>query len=985
MADGINLTFNKARSLREPLPIEQYDKILSELDTRYRENKKTADQIEILAKNLEVAPGDEEIKQTEVQRLMTELDALSKKGDYENLSAQVEQQAKAFATNQDLRVATQNYKTIAEQREEAHKLALAGKQPLQFSNPEGFKSKNEDGSYNYFRKDVQEQLDYDTRMTKIYQDVLPDAVESGLLTASQAEDLRNGTLEIVTPQVFRETAKGITADKIKQFEQMAFSRYANTPEYGQQFRKVAEIEQMYADVQDPAMRNELIQDEIKKQLTNVGLMRTFKIQGYEGGMDTTLAQQRYAAKKAEEERKAAEIDAKITIGLGGQGIINPMNYSNRYEDYVTQYQSSVKLADAVTKEIVEKEKVLASQTLKGLDYQKAEKELTELKIQRDFHKKLAEDTRRMFSQDYVEYLRNPVGTDGNPINVDNSSTGKLTELQSKAARLLKLDMDIGTQSGEIFGASVTNTPGQFSPINSEQLKTVLTGLEEGKPKVEEIKKILLDSSNSRAELFRNEYDKSARIDGRVDEILNRLLSSLEQPNAYSSGSTKLTSKQAEEKFLNELTALEKAYGTGKGFTKEDISKIVNAARPLISIASSVSDIDDVLNDEDNIQSFLDVASSKVVTPTVYDFSTSLTDVSKSSKVADNLSRIASNSPRSFVMFDESGMKTTPENISKIEVTGVTDFVPGQGYMLYGKYYDTDPTQEKQKLVPHFVYMKPTTGLLDSNVTNAIVKALANSEAYEGESARGLELARAIQEEHVDKQFDRFRIVPTMNNQSLDTDVVLSDDLKFKASRETDALGRTTFTAISQTPNKDGVYEEVKFNDLETMVSAFENMQKRVNKLPVDDTAAARTNNPFSLSDKGVDGKLFGVPFTGQYYFNGTIDMPIFNTMEDGFTSGVNKLSNVLTGNSRNPAYKKDMSLYDFRKTYVGGEHEKSQMINVLHDNFYNDVPIEELQKMPINKIPVEYLAAAITKSEVSAKVFRQEIAPILEKYYGIKL
>lgn len=82
------------------LPIAEADEAAGVLENRYYQNKDMADKLEIAIANIEVNEEDQWIKDGATSKLRDSLKATVERGDYENASLLVRNEAKDFATNQ---------------------------------------------------------------------------------------------------------------------------------------------------------------------------------------------------------------------------------------------------------------------------------------------------------------------------------------------------------------------------------------------------------------------------------------------------------------------------------------------------------------------------------------------------------------------------------------------------------------------------------------------------------------------------------------------------------------------------------------------------------------------------------------------------------------------------------------------------------------------------------------------------------------------
>lgn len=798
--------FANPRSLHVGLPLEVIDNVGQSLQTDYNQNKAAADQLEILAANVDVAEGDQAIKDNTIGYVRDELSKLATSGDYEMLAPQVQALAKKYTTDQDLNLAVKNKAAMNAQQDLITKMNIEGKNPLVFTPSNGFQTKNEDGSYNYFVSDVQAQLDWDARMKEIWADVLPDAVTSGLITADEAKNLQSGDMESIMRQVGTVTNKGIWESKIQQMLDMASERYKLTDEYKQQYRKLNELDKVEMG-KDEKYRQLYIDGLIKNNMANTGLMRTFnlnEINYRDSTLDAMAYQQRM---QAEKERKTAEAkyNSAAVVALSGEQITNPARYSNNIGDFGKQASVSKELADAYRKEIYQKEKQLADKNvnLSPNDRAQIEKELTQLKISASFQDWQANQYVSKVTDDYVEWLRAPKGADGGAIKVHDS--GNLTELEKQLIESANYDLSEGLHM-------------RYDP---EKFVDVANQNEQFKNQVQYIEKVLSETLFNVNGVQVDQIQVNNRFGLDYDKALKT-------PNGIRTASLKEITGEvllnAPTDFMFSLSHVDNF----KNLKDEDKIKLKNLLNTVdkSSLKQTAVTAYEKVNNTNNQSAYMESISTQTFNPTTYDFST-LPDASDSSGASKRLSQIVTNNVNAFT-YIQNGLPAELNDVAKVEITGITDYVPGQGYLLTGKYYTLDPKGQVSPVGTQ-IYAKPKNGIKDSQINQIVYDTLINSNSYFATNelkSRAVELANAIMDDTVDKQFDRFRLVPAMPNQVIQSQVVVDEDLTLNTERITDEFGNTKYVLRSKDADTSN-NKEWYYDSLEAMIGAVEKLNTAV--------------------------------------------------------------------------------------------------------------------------------------------------------------
>jgi hypothetical protein len=108
-------------------PVEEIQKLGETLDTRYRENRAKANQINNIANNLDVREVNRSLVDQEITQYNDKLKALSAAGNYENLSNELDTLANDFNSNKILTKAVEDKKKSAAWRGEIESMYKEGK------------------------------------------------------------------------------------------------------------------------------------------------------------------------------------------------------------------------------------------------------------------------------------------------------------------------------------------------------------------------------------------------------------------------------------------------------------------------------------------------------------------------------------------------------------------------------------------------------------------------------------------------------------------------------------------------------------------------------------------------------------------------------------------------------------------------------------------------------------------------------------------
>jgi hypothetical protein len=258
-----------------PAPIQEYMTVFQNLQGRYNKNKAQMDKLDLMAEQMAVLPGDEQVKERLIGNIRQTVDELSQRGDaYEHYKDAVNASVMDYMKDEQRQAAESNYKRYLEDRELKQKLEAEGKSVLDF----GDFTRAGRGAFSTVYRDpdtgeekirsynagIQEKLDWDKRKEEMFDDI-PESGRTAILGAANMFE---------TGQITYSDFQGITSDVIKRYAPLALNRYvASTNEGAQEYK--AYLQQGKSD--------EEVQQAILDDLVRVGMERV-------GGVSRTRLQ-----------------------------------------------------------------------------------------------------------------------------------------------------------------------------------------------------------------------------------------------------------------------------------------------------------------------------------------------------------------------------------------------------------------------------------------------------------------------------------------------------------------------------------------------------------------------------------------------------------------------------------------------------------------------------------------------------------------------
>lgn len=248
------LRYNTYRNIFNEAPVEEYRYAIERMKEQYQSNRSAALQNEQYLSQIALMEGDQDIANNLTARANDVISSIAEEGNWEHAGNKIAQLARETLSDRDLAMAMKSKENYDKALDMNRQLIAAGRKPLWFTDPSKHKTISENG-YSIFEASPEGQLDYDSRIQKLWSDVQKDGGSLGL-TQAEWGLLKTGNWQ------------GISQDKITRLQDEMMRRYQTTNEYDQEKRKLMYYGNMSAEEAD---------SEIQQHVLDTGMSRVFGI------------------------------------------------------------------------------------------------------------------------------------------------------------------------------------------------------------------------------------------------------------------------------------------------------------------------------------------------------------------------------------------------------------------------------------------------------------------------------------------------------------------------------------------------------------------------------------------------------------------------------------------------------------------------------------------------------------------------------------
>ena len=247
-------------------PLETQKEVGMQMMNLFNTNLAQASAVDIMNGQRQVIDGDSEVNDEISKRYNSELEAIAKSGDYENMTMRINALARKYQTDPDVKAVSESRANFDRQQKLAEEIRMkTGKDPLFMGDPAAHRTVTIDPetgkkTYNVFRSTAEADLDKQARRQSIWSVIQPNM---GPLTQNQVRTM----LPAIDGYIATGTWRGISGGengKIAQLLESAMNSYRGTTEYKQEKRFLQET-QPEADAEAT----------IRQRMFDEGLLKTF--------------------------------------------------------------------------------------------------------------------------------------------------------------------------------------------------------------------------------------------------------------------------------------------------------------------------------------------------------------------------------------------------------------------------------------------------------------------------------------------------------------------------------------------------------------------------------------------------------------------------------------------------------------------------------------------------------------------------------------
>lgn len=854
------LSYAKPENLYAGQPVAEIKALNSTLDVNYKNNRANADKLEMLAFNTKVLNKDEGIKNDAFNAIGAGLNDFEYGGDWENADEKVRGLAKDFAMNESLLLAKQNKSARDSGIKDLQSAVKDGKIPKQWMNHEIMKSDenyqgvqlNEEtgvfeGSYGITRPadyiDIgKEMWDYAKTVKEDGEPLYltqPDGTRKYIVHNEQGYVYEGGEVA-VSPQKIQSALRGMI---------MSNTEYKNQIKYENDIIK----SNLTRTGIDGAPHRALGTDDIKGLVDNGTLSQE----------DLDIALSAFG--------EGVTVSDVVNSG-GADGLFDAILYGKKVDSYINPASTGLSYSkvDIASKKDWMKEDAIKYQRKKAEELEETNKSKETL-ILSSYGNKIRNPTElnttiegngRLGIENEMNDLNSTVKTQEQQIvnNYKILDNDKATAEEIQIAKRSNEDLlaKMNTNKNRLDYLNEVNTTQYYKhlyeggKITKDDYAELTTGKSPRLDKLNESRRNLNDLSGGKFNINLNDFQ------GVQQYSLSELEALAKDPNKKGIAKT-----LANVKFGN--PKLDKNWGNW-------IANITNNR-----------DKTSLINNIETKKAYLDVKEAEAYETAVFDFSTNVKNPEKLSYISQTLSNHVVRNKNAYIITGQDGAQAEAlsedspyYNQNSIEVTGMTDYVPGRGYVLKGtvRLQETNTKTGKLEFTGenHEILLQPREGNQEARmlIQQALRKDYSrwdksNENATYG---NGIDLANAILRDEIEAQSDKFRRTKIYEGEKQNQEYFLGEDLNAHVTKQM-TNGKefysvflekfdTKRTMLAGDDDEAGTYtamgkaEKIVFNDLVSLENALEKIKATNGNLPsknIDKSKkrSVRNNNPLAMT------------------------------------------------------------------------------------------------------------------------------------------
>lgn len=251
-------------------PLEDAQKYGTDLLNTYKSNIADLTKLDIANAQRRVIEGDTAESAKYDQELKTQFETMASKGDYENMTHQVNELARRHVNNKSLKAMAETRAVVDAEDELVMKMRAAGQEPLFLQDRTKYKSVSYDEKgnpiYNVYKATAETPLDYQAKKADIWNVIKPSL-------AGLSEKQVNDTMRSIDNYITTGIWKGISNKTIQDKVENALTAYKGTSEYRQE-RKVDMLTAQEMGLEGKAA-DDWVESEQRRKMKAEGMLRVF--------------------------------------------------------------------------------------------------------------------------------------------------------------------------------------------------------------------------------------------------------------------------------------------------------------------------------------------------------------------------------------------------------------------------------------------------------------------------------------------------------------------------------------------------------------------------------------------------------------------------------------------------------------------------------------------------------------------------------------
>lgn len=846
-----DLSYAKPMNTYAGQPVQEIKDLNDTLDTRYKTNRANGDKLELLAFNTKTLDKDNHLKQQAFNDVNEGLSNFDYGNDWENADEKVRGLAKDFAMNQGLTKAKENKIAKDTGQAKLQERVEKGEILQEWADVEMIKAsenytgvyKDEEtgmfkGSYNINRPP--NYIDIGAKMWDYAKDV-QEGKEPLYLT--QADGTKKFIVHTEKGYLFKGSEEAVPANKI---QSALRGMIMNNTEYKAQIKYENDLTKFKLtrtgskeqpnrplnsqDVQSLVDTKNISQEDLDIALSSYGESVTVQEIEQSGQIEGLFDGIMYGKK----------VDSYINPASVGQ------SYSKIDISSIIDIQSKDALtyqrkkADELAKENADKETIILTS--------RGNKIANPTSINSDLENgKLGIETDIELENDKVNSLKKQLVNSYKIIDNPKASA-KDKELAERSAEQTLRDLHLSENRVDYLNE--VNTTQYYKhlleneKISKEDYNELTTGKSPRLTKLNNSRKSLNEKLPKGVEYNFNNFE------GKRNYSLKELESMIKDPN---------------KKGLAKMVAKIK-------FNDPEINKEWSS---WVSSLTYEQNKESIINDKSVKQAYLKDDKEMAYTPAVYDFSTNVKNPEKLSYISQTLSNHVVRNKNAYAIYGQDGQLAELESKdspyykqNEIDVTGMTDYIPGQGYMLKGLVRMQKLNSKTGKLEytdeQHEILLKPKSGNQEARqlVQQALRKDYArwNKSGGDAKFGNGVEYANAILRDEIEAQSDKFRKTKIYEGEKQNQTYFLGKDLNARVTKEM-VNGQEYYTAflekydtkrtiLAGDPDAPlieatGTANKIVFNDLISLENALEEVERTHGELDLYNAKEVVTNENYN--------------------------------------------------------------------------------------------------------------------------------------------